>query len=82
MNAKLTLTINPTIISSAKKYAKIKGKSLSDIIENYLKTLTVNDNKNFEVNEKILKLKGVINLPENFDYKKTLTKSLDKKYKK
>jgi len=40
MNTKLTLTIDQEIIEKAKQYAKGKNRSLSDIIENYLKTLT------------------------------------------
>jgi predicted CopG family antitoxin len=43
MNTKLTLTIERDIIESAKKYAKSKNRSLSDIIENYLKHLTNKD---------------------------------------
>ena len=40
MNTKLTLTIEQEIIERAKLYAKSKNRSLSDIIENYLKILT------------------------------------------
>ncbi|MGB1451779.1 MAG: DUF6364 family protein, partial [Marinirhabdus sp.] len=43
MNTKLTLTIERKIIEKAKNYAKGKNRSLSDIIENYLKTLTKED---------------------------------------
>jgi predicted HicB family RNase H-like nuclease len=39
MNTKLTLTIDKSIIESAKKYARNKERSLSDLIENYLKAL-------------------------------------------
>ena len=40
MNTKLTLTIEESVIAKAKKYAKDKYRSLTDIIENYLKVLT------------------------------------------
>lgn len=40
MNANLTLTIEQQIIEKAKRYAKSKGQSLSDIIENYLRLIT------------------------------------------
>ena len=43
MTTKLTLTIDDAVISVAKKYAKNKGKSLSDIVENYLMTLTAKE---------------------------------------
>lgn len=40
MNTKLTLTLEEDVIQRAKKYAKKKGRSLSDIIETYLKIIT------------------------------------------
>jgi hypothetical protein len=81
MITKLTLTIDESVISCAKKYAKNKGKSLSDIVENYLLTLTTHESKDEKIAPRILKLMGTIDLPEDFDYKKSLTKSLDNKYK-
>jgi len=45
MNTKLTLTIEREIIDRAKSYAKEKNRSLSDIIENYLKLLTKEEQK-------------------------------------
>jgi len=81
MTTKLTLTIDDSVISVAKMYAKKKGKSLSDIVENYLMSLTSKENKEDNISPRILKLMGVIELPKDFDYKKTLTKGLSKKYK-
>jgi hypothetical protein len=81
MTTKLTLTIDDSVISIAKKYAKQKGKSLSGIVENYLMSLTSKQNKEEIISPRILKLMGAIELPEDFDYKKELTKDLSKKYK-
>jgi hypothetical protein len=81
MTTKLTLTIDDSVISIAKKYAKQKGKSLSDIVENYLMSLTSKENKAENISPKILKLMGAIDLPDDYDYKKELTKGLLKKYK-
>ncbi|MDH5366136.1 MAG: DUF6364 family protein [Cyclobacteriaceae bacterium] len=39
MNTKLTLTIEQALIEKAKEYAKSKGRSLSDIVENYFKAI-------------------------------------------
>jgi uncharacterized protein (DUF3820 family) len=75
------LTIDDSVISTAKKYAKLKGKSLSDIVENYLMSLTSKENKPESISPKILKLMGTIDLPEDFDYKKELTKGIQRKYK-
>jgi hypothetical protein len=81
MTTKLTLTMDDAVISGAKKYAKKKGSSLSDMVENYFKSLTVKDRHEEEISPRVLKLKGVIKLPEDFDYKKEVEKSLSKKYK-
>ncbi|MEM6736185.1 MAG: DUF6364 family protein, partial [Bacteroidota bacterium] len=42
MNTKLTLTIEEEVIKIAKEYAKEKGQSLSDLVENYFKLITIN----------------------------------------
>jgi hypothetical protein len=39
MTAKLTLSINPTVVSHAKRYAKQQGVSLSRLVEVYLASL-------------------------------------------
>jgi hypothetical protein len=82
MTTKLTLTIDDSVINSAKKYALKKGRSLSNIIENYLKTISAKEEKEEKLSPKVMKLMGSINLPEDFDYKKDLSKALSKKYKK
>jgi hypothetical protein len=81
MTTKLTLTIDDSVISAAKKYAQDKGKSLSHIVENYLMTLTTKNNRDEGISPRILKLMGSIELPEDFDYKKALTNGLTKKNK-
>jgi hypothetical protein len=82
MTTKLTLTIEDKVIDSAKKYAQKKGKSLSHIVENYLKSITTKESRNEPISPKVLKLMGVIKLPQGFDYKKELGNALSKKYKK
>ena len=42
MDAKLTLSIDKDVARRAKVYAKTKGRSLSDLVENYLMLLTKN----------------------------------------
>ena len=81
MNTKLTLTIEKTIIEKAQKYATVKGRSLSDIVENYLKAITKEDNNESIVLTPIVKsLKGTFKAPGNIDYKKELSKRLTEKY--
>lgn len=81
MNTKLTLTIEQSIIERAKKYASGKGRSLSDIIENYLKIITKEEpKKEIELTPIVKSLKGTFIEPRNFDYKMELSKRLAKKY--
>ncbi|MCL6460696.1 hypothetical protein SAMN05444372_101234 [Flavobacterium micromati] len=82
MNTKLTLTIEQEIISKAKEYAKQKNRSLSNIIENYLKSLTKAEDKEEKIKlSPLLKsLKGSFQMPKDFIYKEELTKRLEEKY--
>lgn len=82
MTTKLTLTIEEKVISSAKKYAQKKGKSLSNLVENYLKSLGSKEADLNSISPKISKLMGVIKLPADFNYKNELGNSLSKKYNK
>ena len=50
MEAKLTLSLDNSIISKAKEYAKLNGLSLSRMVENYFSNLT-NNNKINHSNE-------------------------------
>lgn len=82
MNTKLTLTIEKEVIEIAKKYAKEKGQSLSEMVENYFKLVTVNRRKIKEkqLSSKVRKLRGIIKTDEKIDYKQTLTEELSRKY--
>ena len=81
MNVKLTLTIEETVIEKAKKYAKEKERSLSNLIENYLLAITNEEASTEKELTPITKsLKGSFIAPKNFDYKTELTKHLSDKY--
>ncbi|MEL1241831.1 DUF6364 family protein [Flavobacterium flavipallidum] len=81
MNTKLTLTIEQAVIEKAKKYAKEKERSLSDLIENYLKALTNENAQNqIELTPIVKSLKGSFKAPKNNDYKKDLANRLSEKY--
>ena len=80
MTTKLTLTIDDAVISLAKKYARKQGKSLSDLVENYLQSLTSKEEPEERVAPQIRKLMGVLKVSEDFDYKKELAKGIAKKY--
>lgn len=81
MNTKLTLTIEQSLIEKAKQYAKSKGRSLSDIVENYLKVIIKEENtKVIDSTPIASSLRGSFKAPRDFDYKKELSKGLSKKY--
>ncbi len=83
MNTKLTLSVNQIVIEEAKKYAKSSGKSLSSIVEEYLKSLALKEETNKkESSLKIVReLKGSIKLPDDFtSYKEILQGARLEKY--
>lgn len=80
MNSKLTLSIEREVIDQAKAYARKTGRSLSDIIENYLKVLT-NDIKIEKLSPKTKKLMGSIKLPNDLDNKREYGEYLSRKHR-
>ncbi|WP_316782735.1 DUF6364 family protein [Pedobacter frigiditerrae] len=85
MNTKLTLTIDKSVIERAKAYAGKQGRSLSSMVENYLKAVT-NKEENIaiegELSPIVKSLVGSFKMPKDFDYKKEITKMRDEKYQK
>lgn len=79
MTTKLTLTVKKAVIAEAKFYAKNTGRSLSELIENYLSTLTIEGGNN-QISPKLKKLVGVVSLPDNFDQEVELRSALEKKH--
>jgi len=86
MNTKLTLSLKKTVIENAKIYAKGTGRSLSEMVENYFKSLMSNSNNNKnnedEFESSIKKITGIVSLPPNFDGKKAVQEYLEEKYLK
>ena len=82
MNTKLTLTIEKEVIEIAKEYAKDKGQSLSELVENYFKFVAVKriKVKEKQLSTKVRKLRGIIKIDNKLDYKQILTEELSKKY--
>lgn len=81
MNTKLTLTIEQSIIEKAKIYAKSQGRSLSDIVENYFKTIVQKEKDLGKDKTPIAdSLRGSFKAPNDFDYKKELASRLSEKY--
>lgn len=79
MTTKLTLTVEEGVIKKAKSYAKQTGRSLSELIENYLQTLTEN-HQSESISPKLKKLVGSVKLPVDFDEKKELADYFESKH--
>jgi hemerythrin-like domain-containing protein len=79
----MRLAIEQSMIERAKKYASGKGRSLSDIIENYLKIITKEVQKEeVELIPIAKSLQGAFKEPRDFDNKTELSKSLADKHLK
>jgi len=82
MNTKLTLTIEKEVIEEAKQYAIDKGQSLSSLVENYFKLLTKDKRKikPDQLSPRVKRLRGILKVEKDIDYKKVLVEELGKKY--
>jgi hypothetical protein len=80
MTTKLTLSIDDGVINSAKRYAQGEGKSLSGLVENYLKSITTVQKETKTMPPQVKKLRGSLKLSKDFDYKTELGRAIGKKY--
>ncbi len=81
MDKKLTLSLDGSIIESAKSYAKSNNVSLSKLIESYLATLTKRKTNAVKITPLVESLSGVITLDGDFDVKDAYAHYLIEKYK-
>ncbi|MEJ7558442.1 MAG: DUF6364 family protein [Pedobacter sp.] len=80
MTRKLTLTVEEVVIKKAKSYAKLTGRSLSEIVEKYLETLTEEHPEIKQISPELNKLARSVRLPVNFDKKKELDAYFESKH--
>ncbi|QOR73828.1 hypothetical protein SAMN05443429_11046 [Cruoricaptor ignavus] len=79
MTTKLTLTIEQSVAEKAKIFAKGHQKSLSKIVNNFLKEMV--DSETDSVGKsKVETLGGSLPLPKDFDEKKALDEYYREKY--
>ena len=85
MDTKLTLKLDKNVIEKAKKYAASRNRSLSRIIESYLKSLTIredtSDKEEIEISPFVKSIATGVTIPVDIDYKKEYSNYLTKKYK-
>lgn len=78
MNTKLTLNIDRDIIEKAKLYAKNQQVSLSNLVENYLLSLSKSSKNESSVTPLVESLTGII--PSDVDERVEYRDFIDKKY--
>ena len=85
MAAKLTLKLDKTVIERAKEYASLNKRSLSKIIESYLKLLVNRDKSSDEsdigISPFVKSMSTGVKIPDDFDYKYEFSKHLMEKHK-
>ena len=85
MDTKLTLKLDKFVIEQAKEYASSNKRSLSRIIESYLKSL-VNRDKNddeldIEISPFVKSMSTGVKIPQDLDYKSEFLDHLIEKHK-
>jgi hypothetical protein len=85
MDSKLTLKLDKFVVDKAKEYAASRKRSLSRIIESYLKSLINKENpdsdEDIKISPFIKSMRTGINIPADFDDKKAYRDYLSEKYK-
>ncbi len=85
MDTKLTLKLDKYVIEKAKEYAASNKRSLSRLIEDYLKALVLRkdaeDIEEIEISPFIQSMSTGVDIPADLDYKKDYHKFLEEKYK-
>ncbi len=80
MTTKLTLTVEKAVIEKAKSYAKNTDRSLSELIQKYLESITSDEKNDNALSPKLKKIVGAVKLPKNFDEEKELKAYFEKKH--
>ncbi len=85
MDAKLTLKLDKHVIDKAKQYAALHKKSLSRMIEAYLKSLVEREKpqleEEIELSPFVKSMRTGVKIPADFDDKKAYSDYLSEKYK-
>ena len=84
MDTKLTLKLDKFVIDKAKIYATTHKRSLSRLIESYLRSLTnkneLKDSDDIEISPFVKSISTGVNIPADLDYKKEYGDYLNQKY--
>lgn len=85
MDTKLTLKLDKYVIEKAKEYASSHKRSLSRLIESYLRSLInqeePSDNGDIEISPFVRSMSSGISIPADLDYKSEYSNHLEEKHK-
>jgi len=85
MDTKLTLKLDKFVIEQAKEYASSHKKSLSRMIEAYLKSLIKHeknkDDDDLEISPFVKSMSTGVKIPADLDYKSEYLNHMTEKYK-
>jgi hypothetical protein len=85
MNTELTLKLDKEVIESARKYAEMQNRSLSEMIESYLQSLVIQeiskDVDEISISPFVKSMSSGVHIPADLDYKTEYSKYLSDKYK-
>lgn len=79
MRSKLTLTLSNSVIERAKVYAKNTGRSLSELVENYLESISSLDTTT-KISPKLKRIAGAVKLPDDFKEEMELDRNYSAKH--
>jgi len=80
MTRKLTLSINEKTVEKAKRISRMRGKSISKMVEEYLNSITEKEDQKESAVDKIKKIMKDRITNKNLDWKKVKEEHLSKKY--
>jgi negative regulator of replication initiation len=82
MDAKITIKVDSGLFEQLKNYAQSTGYSISDVVERQLRAF-INANATVNLQDKTKpvssKLRGIVTLPQDFDYKSEIVLSVNEK---
>ena len=85
MDTKLTLKLDKFVIDKAKEYAAARQRSLSGIVESYLRSLInqgdPEDSDDIQISSFVKSMSSGVSVPSDVDYKKEYSEYLSGKYK-
>lgn len=82
MSTKLTLSIDESVIRDAKEYAQKTGRSVSQLVESYLKAITnPTKKKKSKLPPHLKRWHGAFKMEDESDYQALLNETIFEKYK-